>query len=488
MSNIDYDIVIIGGTLAGYHAALIAIGFKAKVALIAEENFLSHSHINYQYIISQINHIQNQYQNLTNLGSLESLTKDIKFNSRNMNWEKSLLYAQAINQNINKINSLANLAAQGVDVIIGKGEFQAHPQLNFIINQRRLYSRTYLLANGSCPLIPKIPGLDTIKYLTLAKIWSYLENTPLAKNWVILGGVHQSIEIAQLLAKLGCQVTLIAKHPQILSHLDPEIAQLLIAQLEVDGVRVLNHTEVTQVRIIDNKKWLQAGNDAIETDEILIAIGQQPKLESLNLPAVGVKWHKNNLLINEKLQTTNHRIYACGDIIGGYDLPNIGNYEANIAVKNALFFPTDKINYDLIPWGINCQPMVGQVGLTETQAKRRYSSPKILVLKQYFKTATSAQIQREITGICKLIVLDNGQILGGAIFGQSATELINLITLAISEKINIAKLANLSTVYPSYTEVLVATSREWQTWKLNRNHTLQELLLSFFNSRRDWNL
>lgn len=485
MFNIDYDIVIIGGTLAGYHAALMATGFKAKVALIAEENFSTHSHINYQYILSQINHLESQCQNLSNFGNLPN---HIQLNSQNMTWENSLFYAQTINKNINEINSLGNLAVQGVDIIIGNGEFQAHPHLNFIVNQRRLYSRTYLLANGSRPLIPNIPGLDTIKYLTLANIWSYLETTPLPNNWVILGGVHQSIEIAQLLAKLGCQVTLIAKHPQILSHLDPEIAQLLIAQLEVDGVRVLNQTEVTQVRIIDNKKWLQVGNEAIETDEILIATGQQPNLEYLNLPAVGVKGHKHNLVVNEKLQTTNHRIYACGDVIGGYDLPNIGNYEANIAVKNALFLPTDKVNYDLIPWGINCQPMVGQVGLTETQAKKRYSSQKILVLKQYFKTATSAQIRGEITGICKIIILENGQILGGAIFGQAATELINLITLAISEKINIVKLAQLSTVYPSYTEILVATSREWQTLKLNRNHSLQELLISFFNYRRDWNL
>ncbi|MFM7363260.1 MAG: dihydrolipoyl dehydrogenase family protein [Cuspidothrix sp.] len=483
MSNIDYDIVIVGDTLAGYHAALTATNFKAKVALITEENSFTYSHINYQHILNEINHIQDQYQNLSNFGSLIS---NIKL-SQNITWEKSILYAKAINKNINRINSLANLASQGVDIIIGKGQFQSHPQLNFIVNQRCLYSRTYLLANGSRPLIPNIPGLDTIKYLTLANIWSYLETTPLSENWVILGGVNQSIEIAQVLAKLGSQVTLIAKHPQILSYLDAEIAQLLIAQLELDGVRVLNQTEVTQVRMIDNKKWLQVGNEAIETDEILIAIGQQPNLEYLNLPSVGVTWHKHNLDINKKLQTTNHRIYACGDVINGYDLPNIGNYEANIAVKNALFIPIYKVNYDAVPWGINCRPMIAQVGLTETQAKKRYSSQKILVLKKYFKTTTSAQIRGEITGICKIIVLENGQILGSAILGQAATELINLMTLAISQKTNITKLAQLAPIYPSYTEILVAASREWQTLKINRNHFWQELLISFFNYRRDWN-
>ncbi|MDB9458118.1 dihydrolipoyl dehydrogenase family protein [Dolichospermum circinale] len=476
MTNIDYDIVILGDTIAAYQAALNATGLNAKVALIVSDNFFHNYYFNHQYVLNEISKITQQSRNLVNLG--------IDENTISLNWKKSLFYAISVSKNLTQINSLPNLAAQGVDIIVGNGQFQSSP-LSFIVNERRLYSRTYLLANGSLPLIPNIPGLDATKYLTLTNIWDYLEKTTLPKNWVILGGIPQSIEIAQILAQFGCNITLIVKKSSIIPHLDPEINQLLIAQLEVNGVRVLTQTKVTQVRHIDNQKWVQAGNQAMETDEIFIATGQQPNLEYLNLSAVGIKYHQHRLIVNEKLQTTNHRIYACGDVIGGYNIQNLSNYEANIAIKNALFFPRVKVNYHCVPWGIYTYPRVAQIGLTEIQAKSQYPQNQVLVFKQYFKTATSAQIQGPITGICKLIVFKNGKILGCSILGIAAGELINIISLAITQNIKIQHLAKLSPIYPSLSEILIETAREWHKQRINKNHAVQELLASFFNFRRD---
>jgi pyruvate/2-oxoglutarate dehydrogenase complex dihydrolipoamide dehydrogenase (E3) component len=298
----------------------------------------------------------------------------------------------------------------------------------------------------------------------------------------------QSIEIAQTLALLGYSVTLIVQHPHLLPEIDPELNQLLIAQLEVNGVRILTHTTVTQVREINGEKWVQAGDKAINTEAILVATKQRPNLELLNLAAVGVKWHQHKLIVNKKLQTTNPRIYACGDILGGYSLTNIAQYEANLVLRNALFFPKHSVNYRCIPWGICTQPMLAQIGLTETEAKRQYKQSEFLVIKQYFKSLSIAQIQAETTGICKLIVRDNGEILGASIFGQGAGELINIIALAMSENIYIQKLAKLASIYPTYTEILVQAAAEWHQQKIQHNHNLQEFLESFFHFRRDWNI
>lgn len=523
---IDYDIVIIGSSLAGYYAALTAKQLGATVALVEPK-------VNYGFIyhqaLSKISNIE-QYSGIhpsqpntaeksekfrldgnhatsypfangdaARTGKLsankpteppngvtpqEQTFQDNQF----VAWQERMLYAQSVVSNLEEQHSPGILAALGVDVIFGSGQFQSSPQLAFSVNNRLLTARNYLLATGSRPAIPDIDGLQATGYLSLSNIYSSLNKSKLSKNWVIIGGVPQSIEIAQTLSRLGCSVTLVVKYPYILPHIDPEIAILLQAQLEVEGIRVLTETPVTQVRRIEDKKWIQAGDKAIETDEILVATGQQPNVESLNLATVGVKWYQHRLVVNEKLQTTNHHIYACGDVIGGYDFANVANYEARIALKNALFFPKFRVNYQNIPWAVFSQPMLAQVGLTEKQAQRQFNRDQVLVLRHYFKTVAAAQINDETTGICKLIVLRNGEILGASILGAEAGELINLIALAISQKIKVKHLANLSPIYPSYSEILEQTAREWNKQKLNSNIALQEFLEGFFHFRRNWNL
>jgi pyruvate/2-oxoglutarate dehydrogenase complex dihydrolipoamide dehydrogenase (E3) component len=480
--TLDYDIVIIGGSLAGRYAALAATQLHAKVALVE-------SKVNYGFIYGQaISEIAKLDDVAADLGIHTAHSEKAEKCQTSVAWPEAMLYAHGVVSNIQELNSPSILAALGVDVIVGNGEFQSSPHPTFALKNRLLRGRTYLLASGSLPVIPEIEGLQAAGYLTLSNIWQSLQKPTLTKNWLIIGGTPQSIEIAQTLARLGCSVTLVIKYPHILPIIDQDIAQLLQAQLEVDGVRVLTQTRVTQVRQIDGKKWIQAGDKAIETDEIIVAAGQQPNIGFLNLPAVGVKWHGSRLVVNDKLQTTNNRIYACGDVIGGYDFANVANYEARIALKNALFFPGLQVNYQCIPWAIFSHPMLAQVGLTETQAKRRFNINEVLVVRQYYKSLAAAQIRGETTGICKLIVRRNGEILGATILGKEAGELINLIAFAMAQKISIKHLANLSAIYPSFSEILAQTAQGWSQQRLNSNSGLQEFLADFLHFRRNWNL
>ncbi|MCW5314371.1 FAD-dependent oxidoreductase [Nostoc sp. KVJ3] len=483
--TVDYDVVIIGGSLAGYYAALAASQLRATVALVEPKVDYEFT---YHHALTEISKLGQKLNHAASFGIHATHIDTSEECHISMAWQEAMLYAQCVASNLKEQHSPAILAALGVDVIVGSGQFQSSPQLAFAVNNRLLRARTYLLATGSHPEIPEIEGLQATGYLTLSNIWQSLQGTTLSKNWVIIGGIPQSIEIAQTLARFGCTVTLVVKHPYLLPNIDPEIAILLQAQLEVEGVRVLNDTIVTQVRLIEGKKWIQAGDKAIETDEILVATGQQPNLESLNLATVGVKWHRRSLVVNDKLQTTNHRIYACGDVIGGYDFANIANYEAKIALNNALFFSKLRVNYRSIPWVMSSVPTLAQVGLTEVQAKRLFSRDEVLVLRQYFKTVVAAQLRDETSGMCKLIVLRNGEILGASILGAEVGELINLIAFAMSQKIKVKDLANLSSVYPSFSEILEQTAREWSKQRLNNNIALQEFLEGFFHFRRNWNL
>jgi pyruvate/2-oxoglutarate dehydrogenase complex dihydrolipoamide dehydrogenase (E3) component len=499
--TIDYDVVIIGGSPAGRYAALAATHLRATVALVEPQ--VNYGFI-YHHALSEIGKLSQRLGDAASFGihTLSAGTlPDIYLNGSSpptaipkekcqisVKWQEAMLWGSGVVSNLEEQLSPAILAAQGVDVIIGKGQFQSASPLAFSVSDRLLRGRTYLLASGSLSAIPDIDGLQATGFVNLSNIWQVLTQATPPQNWVIIGGIPQSIELTQTLARLGCQVTLIVNRPYILPNIDPETAQLLQAQLEVEGVRVLTQTPVTQVRLIDNKKWLQAGDKAIETDEILVATAQQPNIDSLNLAAVGVKWHGRRLLVNEKLQTTNDRIYACGDVIGGYEFANIANYEAKIALQNALFFPRLKVDYQCVPWAMFSHPMLAQVGLTEVQAKGKYNQNQIWILRQYFKTVAAAQLRSETTGVCKIIVLQNGEILGASVLGAEAGELINLIAFAISHKIKVTHLADLSSVYPSFSEILEQTARAWNQQRLNRNSNLQEFFDSFFQFRRDWNI
>jgi pyruvate/2-oxoglutarate dehydrogenase complex dihydrolipoamide dehydrogenase (E3) component len=280
-------------------------------------------------------------------------------------------------------------------------------------------------------------------------------------------------------------VTLVVESDRILPHEDAEVAFLLQAQLEATGVRILTQAMVTQVRQIEQKKWVQVGNQAIATDEIVLAMGQQPQVESLNLEAAGVQWSSQGVWCNPKLQTTNPRVYVCGNPSAGNLLPHVAQYEAAIALKNALFFPRYRANYQGIPTTLTTDPPLARVGLTELEARQRYGK-EVLVLRQDFKSLTLAQIRGETTGLCKLVVHRNGSILGAHILGPEASELIAVMALAIRQNLKIEAIADLTTPSPTFSEILNQTAAKWQLHRFKHHSMWQNFLEAWLNFRRSW--
>jgi len=437
----DYDLVIIGGSPVGRYAAVRAIKQGAKKVALVESPFTATTSlfdVLAPHAINQLKAVEAQQFLLPSQYTTSIAVPEVS------QWAKNVV------ANIDEQNSPAILSALGVDVIVDSGEFTSQKPLTFNVSDRQLSAQSYLIATGTLPTIPDIEGLQAIDYLTVRTIWQQLPPAS-AKDWAIIGGNPDSVMLAQTLTKLGFNITLIVKRPQIVAGLDADIAQLLQAILEADGIRVLTATPVTQIKQIGKKKWIQAGDRAIEVDEVLICVGYQPNIVDLNLEKVGVIWNRRGIKVNNKLQTTNPHIYACGDVIGGYPLANIANYEARIAVNNALLLPRAKVDYRSIPWAIFSQPQVAQVGLNETKAKYFYSD--VLVIQQHFKTLAAAHIQEELIGTCKLFTRRNGEILGATIVGCQASELINVISLAIAQKIKLNAIAQLAPIYPSFSEV-----------------------------------
>ncbi|HEY9833301.1 MAG TPA: NAD(P)/FAD-dependent oxidoreductase [Stenomitos sp.] len=518
--TVEYDLIVMGGSPVGAYAAVAAARLNARVALIEPQLRQIKSlddGASYTQALAQVGHVLQQVRDAPLLG-IHGSTTDATEQQQvpSIQLAEAMQWANSVVDTCSQQNSPAILGSLGVDVITGTGEFCRRPHLGFVANNRRLRARAYLIATGSRPKIPDIDGLQTIPYYTPTDIWqerlqvgkvqidsleNNLQPSTLTKpstrllegSWLIIGGTPIGTELAQTLARLNCEVTLVTSTSQILPQEDSEASHLVQAQLETEGIRVLTESPVTQVRRIEDKIWVQAGNQAIEADKILLATGQQPNVEGLNLEGVGVKYTQQGLKLNEKLQTTNPRIYACGDVAGGYPFTHIAQYEASIALNNALFAPLFKVDYRSIPWAILCDPQLARVGLTEAQARRRYGKD-VFVVRQYFKTLEKAQILGQTTGFCKIIGRQNGEILGASIVGSEASELIGAIALAIRQKIKIKAspfgLASLHTdfphISPTLSEIFYKTALEWQQQRLRQNSTLQNILEGFFNLRRYW--
>jgi pyruvate/2-oxoglutarate dehydrogenase complex dihydrolipoamide dehydrogenase (E3) component len=473
--SLDYDLVIIGNTLEAFSAALQAIKLKARVALVLGETKNNcYTEID-SFTFNYFTYLDKNWQNLTQYGINHQSFQKLDI-TQIKTWLKQS------KKDIEEYYSPEKLAILGVDIIYDSGEFCRLPQLGFVLKNRTLRSRNYLLAMGSIPIIPNIQGLSEVGYLTLET----LEIDKLPDNLLILSQTPIGIELAQQLNCLGKQVTLVVEDNNILPQEDSEIVQLIEAILEAEGITLLPNSSITQIRKIESKKWIQAGNEAIETDEIILITQGNPNIKQLNLEGVKVAVKANKINTNNKLQTTNLNIYACGNITGGYDLSNIAQYEANVAVENALFHPIFKVNYHYHPFHIFTHPIFSRVGLTENQAKQRYEDD-LIIIKQNYKTLARAKILDETTGFCKIITRRNGIILGCHIIGNNSDEVINLVAFAMKNSIKIQQFSKLFPSYCTGSEILSQISQNWKDKKFHDNRLLNDWLETLLFWRRKWN-
>jgi pyruvate/2-oxoglutarate dehydrogenase complex dihydrolipoamide dehydrogenase (E3) component len=501
--SVDYDLLVIGNSAAGIYAAVRAASLKARVALVDQQISLADSPDSVSdRVLAEVGAVIENIRRAAKLGIFKAPDQAVEFP---LVMEQATRWTTAVTSALEAMQSPAVLSALGIEVIAGCGEFYRKPSLGFVVNGRSLRSRAYLIA--AIPFRPILPDiydlreLQAIDYITASHPLQPLAKRKYPGSLVIIGADPKGVELAQTFVKLGFQVTLIVRSSQILPQEDPEAAYLIQAQLEAEGVEVLTRTTITQIKQIQGKKWVQttawqpepgestqnsgfAGNLAIEADEILLATGYAPDLAALNLEAAGVTLNEHQeLTVNQKLQTSNSRVYVCTDLKDRYSAPQVEIRRAKVAVNNALFFPISRFSDQTIPRIVCSNPELARIGLNEPQAIARYGKD-VWILRQYFKTLPKAQIQGTPTGFCKLIVRRNGEILGAHLVGPQATELIGPIALIMQQNLKVQTLANLNLPSPTLSEIITQTAEEWHRLRLARNHRLQDLLESFFDWRR----
>ena len=338
----------------------------------------------------------------------------------------------------------------GVHVVLGKARFVAPRFLE--VGDTSVTARRFIVATGSAPVVPSIPGLESVPYLTNETLF---DTAPEPSHLLVLGGGPVGVEMSQAYRRLGAEVTLIEKG-RLLGRDDPEMAAIVRAQLIEDGVTIHEETPVTAVaEAEDDGVALTCGTGEttlrLSGSHLLVAAGRRPKVDGLGLEDAGVALNDGVPLVDRRLRTTNKRIFAIGDVVGPYRFTHTASYQARIVITNALFRLPARARYDAVPWVTYTDPELAHVGLSEAEARAR--GDEVRVLRFPFEENDRAIAEGATNGLIKVMATKRGRVLGASIVGHHAGELILPWVLAVKYKLGVGKLAQAIVPYPTLSEV-----------------------------------
>ena len=506
-----YNLVVIGAGTAGLVTAAGAAGLGAKVALIERDlmggDCLNVGCVPSKALISAARAAASARQ-VAKLGVNEApltltLSPEDGGEGTRIDFPRVMERLRRLRADIAPNDSAARFQSLGVDVFLGDGRFSG-PDTIEVAGQTLRFKKA-VIATGARASRPNTPGLAEAGYLTNETVFNLTELPP---RLAVIGGGPIGCELAQSFARLGAQVTLIEKSHQLLGREDEDAARLVQASLERDGVRILLDAVVERVEskmpspvpsppssgerarvkgpdddevaiseehaerrtphpyplpskargegTREKTLIIRRGGESIEVaaNEILVAAGRTPNVESLNLEAVGVQYDRvKGVVVDDRLRTTNPQIFAAGDVCSPFKFTHAADFMARIVIQNALFFGRAKASALTIPWCTYTSPEVAHVGLTERAAKEQGIEVRAFV--QDFRHVDRAILESATDGFVKILVrAGSDRIVGATIVAEHAGEMIGEIVLAMKHRIGLGRLASTIHPYPTVAEAI----------------------------------
>ncbi|MDO8883739.1 NAD(P)/FAD-dependent oxidoreductase [Pseudotabrizicola sp.] len=372
-------------------------------------------------------------------------------------------------ETIAPVDSQERFEGLGVQVIRAWARFTGPDEVE--AGGQVIKARRFVVATGSHPFVPPIPGVDTVPYLTNETIFA-LRDRP--DHLLVIGGGPIGMEMAQAHRRLGCKVTVI-EGAKAFGRDDPEMAAVVLANLRAEGVEILEDAPVTALsgRAGAITVTLQDGR-AVQGSHLLMAVGRKVHLEGLNLDAAGIKHDRKGVTVGPDLRSTNRRVYAVGDAAGGLQFTHVAGYHAGIVIRQIVLGLPAKATTRHIPWVTYTDPELAQVGLTEAEARKAHGAA-LTVLRQEFHHNDRAQAEGKAQGLLKVMVV-KGRPIGVSIAGPVAGELIGLWAFAIASRAKISAIAGMVAPYPTLGEISKRAAGAYFSPKLFDNPMLKRVV------------
>ena len=474
----DYNLAVLGAGSAGLVTAYIGSAVKARVALI-ERDRMGGDCLNTGCVPSKA-----LIRSARLVAEMHSAQRyGVEPPDVEVDFARVMERVQDVVRQIEPHDSVERYTGLGVDVLQGAGRLVSPWEVE--VDGRRITARNIVIATGARPLVPALPGLEQVGYLTSETLWELRE---LPRRLVVLGGGPIGVELAQCFARFGSEVTVVEMAPRLLPREDEDAAGLLESCLRAEGLRVAASHRAVRIESRDGEPRLVCEHEGAETalpfDQLLVALGRRPNTRGFGLEELGVALDERGQVAVDAVMRSNFpNIYACGDVAGPYQFTHVASHQAWYAAVNSLLAPfwSFRADYRVIPWAIFTDPEVARVGLSEAEARDRDIDYE--VTRYDLGELDRAIADGSARGFVKVLTPPGkDRILGATIVGPEAGNLVAEFVLAMKHGLGLNKLLGTIHVYPTLMEANKYAAGAWK-----RAHAPQAALRlaeHFFRWRR----
>jgi len=458
--TLKVDLCIIGAGSGGLSVAAGAVQMGASVVLI-EKHRMGGDCLNYGCVPSKALLAAGKHAQAHRTGA----PFGVAVHEPEVDFAAVNAHVKAVIATIEPHDSVERFEGLGCTVIQDAARFTGPRTV--VAGGKTIEARRVVISTGSSPFVPPIPGLEDTPYFTNETIF---DNTELPGHLLIVGGGPIGMEMAQAHRRLGSKVTVL-EGGKALAKDDPEITAIALANLRAEGLDI--REDALAEKVEKGGAGIRVhlkGGDVVEGTHLLMAVGRKPNVDGLDLEKAGIEYDRRGIEVDDKLVTTNRKVFAIGDVSGGLQFTHVAGYHAGIVVRNALFqMFWAKATTAHIPWVTYVEPEIAQVGLTEAQAKEKHGDGAT-ILRWSLEENDRAQAERATDGMVK-VMLHGQRIVGASIVGKSAGEMIQLFAYAVANKQKIGSIAAYVAPYPTLGEAAKRAAGQYYTPKLYSDRT-----------------